>query len=941
MPVRRNFSGGEISPSLYTRPDLLKYQNGLRVCKNFVVQRDGSVYNRPGTELVRELGDRRSYIFSGRVCLVELRAVNDAASSFDIIVHDLVYSTVTDLDSQLSVGATGSLSEVKGLALGDSVLLLHELLPTREVYKDDADGAWRLREFRYLPTPYPSEGFAQVATATGFAGVSRGATGTAEAGVGGVFATLLANTPTLTVSGPLKESYPTQLGSLAVGTVLRARVALWTSYNERYRYDKVGNGYLVRANYRGPAYLLGLQDLRVGDSVFVSPSLVSNYNFSVRQGGAWKNLSYRSHSSGTEGVKTISTIGTNRGLPSFDTDYAIWDGEGLRGEGSPAAPVLTPRVYINTALATGLVSAVGTGGEADFLRNVKGTYAQRTDETPYRVGTSAQRVSRAVLFAALTADGIGVYATYALVAIYAGNVPSSPLFVYTTDSFPSSQGGKVYLAFEVKPEGDPLYVQVFRRSPDDRKKSRDWGYVGLARKANFSDENFAFFEDDLDVDPDYDISLPPSTTELVDQGNYPAVGLPFQQRLVVGGSVNAPSSFTASAVGTSDRFDWDKSNISDADALQAALPGERDVMNFGNLKRLVIFTEDGEYVAGEAFTPSGVSVVRHGGVGSHPLHPVNLEDSIIFLQRGGRVVRSFGFDINIDGYRGGDLTIFASHLFEQKTVQSWDKVIRPSTHLWLCQNDGKMLCLTFVKEQQIFAWSRHEIKGATVESISFGGNNLYFIVRRGNKRYLEKLGQADTEHCFVDSAVHFKFDVATKNLTGLEHLAEQEVSVYADGNVVSSPDNPKTKANALTVSATGTLTLKTAAKDIWVGLPIDARIETLPVEVPSEEFSLYYNKLLVNGVSVIVRQSRGGWARSAPPIENFGLSFNGEADARSEWFEFRGRDLRPTPRDGVLDVEVQGRWQSQGGGVEIRQFDPLPLNLIGLIIQGDFGGGRK
>lgn len=49
---QRSFSSGEISPSLHSRVDLVSYANGLRLCKNFFVQRHGGASNRPGTKFI-------------------------------------------------------------------------------------------------------------------------------------------------------------------------------------------------------------------------------------------------------------------------------------------------------------------------------------------------------------------------------------------------------------------------------------------------------------------------------------------------------------------------------------------------------------------------------------------------------------------------------------------------------------------------------------------------------------------------------------------------------------------------------------------------------------------------------------------------------------------------------------------------------------------------
>jgi len=55
--IQRSFTSGEISPSLRSRADLVKYATGLALCENFIVRAQGGVYSRPGTRFVGELDD--------------------------------------------------------------------------------------------------------------------------------------------------------------------------------------------------------------------------------------------------------------------------------------------------------------------------------------------------------------------------------------------------------------------------------------------------------------------------------------------------------------------------------------------------------------------------------------------------------------------------------------------------------------------------------------------------------------------------------------------------------------------------------------------------------------------------------------------------------------------------------------------------------------------
>jgi len=55
--IQRSFAGGIVSSNVYGRADLQKYQSGLKRCKNFIVQRPGSVTNRTGTRHICEVKD--------------------------------------------------------------------------------------------------------------------------------------------------------------------------------------------------------------------------------------------------------------------------------------------------------------------------------------------------------------------------------------------------------------------------------------------------------------------------------------------------------------------------------------------------------------------------------------------------------------------------------------------------------------------------------------------------------------------------------------------------------------------------------------------------------------------------------------------------------------------------------------------------------------------
>jgi hypothetical protein len=55
--IQPSFTGGELSPSLYGRVDIARYQTSVRLARNFIVRPYGGLTNRPGLQFVDEVKD--------------------------------------------------------------------------------------------------------------------------------------------------------------------------------------------------------------------------------------------------------------------------------------------------------------------------------------------------------------------------------------------------------------------------------------------------------------------------------------------------------------------------------------------------------------------------------------------------------------------------------------------------------------------------------------------------------------------------------------------------------------------------------------------------------------------------------------------------------------------------------------------------------------------
>ena len=52
--LKSSFAGGELSPSMYGRTDIAKYDSGAAVLRNFFVLRYGGAANRPGFKFIAQ-----------------------------------------------------------------------------------------------------------------------------------------------------------------------------------------------------------------------------------------------------------------------------------------------------------------------------------------------------------------------------------------------------------------------------------------------------------------------------------------------------------------------------------------------------------------------------------------------------------------------------------------------------------------------------------------------------------------------------------------------------------------------------------------------------------------------------------------------------------------------------------------------------------------------
>lgn len=402
---------------------------------------------------------------------------------------------------------------------------------------------------------------------------------------------------------------------------------------------------------------------------------------------------------------------------------------------------------------------------------------------------------------------------------------------------------------------------------------------------------------------------------------YPSATGFYEDRLVFAGSKGFPQTFWTSKTG--DYYNFETSIPSaDDDGITATLNGGqmngiKAIIAFGEM---LLLTAGGEFKVsggGKAITGSNVLSQPQEYRGVSDVNPVTIGSRIIYVQHQGNIIRDLAYSYDVDKYTGDDLNLLASHLFEGHKIISMTYQQIPNSIVWCVRDDGLLLGLTYIKEQDIYAWHQHTTAGGKFVSVcNIGGateDKLYAVIERGGQYYVEIMESRDKstnveDQFFVDSGITYEGE-PTDEISGLEHLEGYTVAILADGNVLPQ----QTVEN-------GKVLLGNKYKKVHVGLPIDAEIKTLPIDFTAQDGTYLSRKKRIATVTLLLKDSRGGL---------FGMKEN-ELDE----FKWRSNEAYGEPislQTGKFKVTIKSATYDETQQIIIKQPDPLPMTVLSLI----------
>ena len=442
-----------------------------------------------------------------------------------------------------------------------------------------------------------------------------------------------------------------------------------------------------------------------------------------------------------------------------------------------------------------------------------------------------------------------------------------------------------------------------------------YGYIGQTDATTFTDDNIA---------ADISRTAPESNTPFSGSGNYPRAVTYFEQRRIFAGTTNYPQNIWMTRTGTESNLNYSiPSRDDDAISFRVASRENHTIRHLVPVSDIMALTNSGEWritsINGDAITPSTISVRPQSYVGASNVQPAVINNWVVYAEGRGGHVREMSYSLQANGYTTNDLSIRSPHLFDQKSITDMAYVRAPFPICWFVNDDGELLGLTYVPEQEVRAWHRHDTDGLfeSVCAIPEGSEDaIYLVVKRNingsDVRYIERMASRffvnPEDAFFVDCGATYD-GAATDTITGLSHLEGETVSVLADG-AVHTP---------VTVTS-GSITLDYEASLVHVGLPITSDLETLPIAVGVEAYGQGRQK---NINAAYLRLYRTSGIKAGPTVD------------RLTDYPARGNETPGTPADLVseeIKLVIGGLWSSDGT-IVIRHDDPLPLTLVSITLE--------
>jgi hypothetical protein len=880
IAVTASFNSGEWSPSLFARVDIAKYRSAAALLQNFFVDYRGGASTRAGTQFIAPARDSTNavrlipfqasynlgyvlefgqnyirFMYQGSPVLENAFAISGATQANPCVltitgnnyaVGDMVYAIVSAGMTQLN-GRYFTVAAVTGASVTINDMFGNPVNST--AYSPWIGGTGGTQRLYTISTPYNASDLAKLKFAQSQAEM--------------VLTHTSYQPMTLTLSGPLNWVLSTiSFGSTASAPTLTQvtttlpGVDIFTTPNtlgqSYYSYEVTSidaNGQeSLPSNIGSFGPVVDIRTYGGSNQIYWNavPGAKA-YNvyeadisyFGVQPAGVF--YGFVGFAYGTTFIDSNIVPDFSEGPPQSENPFV--------GEGIAFATVLTPGSYTTVpgVVITGGSPTVGASAYA--VLTIQGAPTITAGGTGHAVG-DVLFFGNSIVMVVLTVSS-GVVASLGVRspgAISSGSVPSNPIP-------------------QISSTGTGTGCTI----------SASWG-VGQIVISNpglgFTSQPSLFFTSGSATG---DLNLTPTGN-----GNPGVCGF-FQQRLTLAATTSAPSTFWMSTPGFYFNFNTHNPIIA-SDAITGTLVAN----TLSTIKSIVsvpagmlMLTDKAAWAINGGFNFSGVSgavtpttivAAQQSFIGANDMPPITTNWDILYVESNDVKVRDLTYNIYFNTFTGIDISVWASHLFYGFTLLEWAWAEQPFYEVWAIRNDGVMLTLTFLKEQEFVGWSHQITQGAfsSVASVTEPSqesgtvNSVYVVVERAVEGQLVKYIERVVERVFpqgvqsawcVDSGAQYNGPpiLAFQGAENLSGLTVTGLATDDRGNVTVIAPFVMPLGGAFTLPAPPSPAVGYVT--VTIGLPYTCQLQTLPLDLG--EPSVQGKAKKINNVDVRVHQTLG------------------------------------------------------------------------------------
>lgn len=914
--MQNSFAGGELSPGMYSRVDIAKYASGMRTGRNVNILPTGPVRNRPGTTMVAAAGDSTH----------EVRLISFVASTSQSYIIELgqYYARFYLNDAAVQVSGVSAWVTGTNYIVGDYVTnggntYYCLIANTAGTFATDlAAGDWILRTVLQIVTPWAATDlnsltnkqplkFAQSADVMYFAHPSYAPQQLTFSG------TSFSIGPYAFFNGPfMLQNTVTGKTITPSATTNAGGASITVTSSQSYGYDSIG---FITSTPHG---------LVAGDRFQLSgfTGNMSVLNGPINGGAGLVVLA----------VSSATVFFAQSDLPGVTRDYPV--PAGIYGGGTLNAVAPITLTASSNQFESGHVGALFQLTRTIAAQTISGTMANNsTNSTAIKCGSTWSLIT------------LGNWTGKIIVQVSIDNATWTAVqSLQAASNNYQTSGDTGYSQCYLRVVGDGVTTWAGTLTYNLTSNSFDWS--GIVQVTAYVSPTVVSARVITNTENAWPLADTNSTYQWSEGSwstlrGWPTCVVFFQDRLVFASTVTEPATGWATKTASYQDFGISSPLVA-SDSLSFVLPSRQlnAVSCLTVMPQFMIAeTSDSEWGIGAGqdgvFSPTSIQIQLQGHRGGSGIDPVVIGTEIILLQQMGTVVRNLIYQLAVSGFLGDNISVVSQHLLTGYQIVQMAYQQEPDSIVWMVRSDGDMIALTYLREQEVAGFTRHDTNGnfesvAVIPNLTLGINEIWVVVNRtiGGQvvRFIERMmprdqGTVPANQFFVDCGLTYNGALAT-TISGLTHLIGKTVAILADGNVVPQQ----------VVSNAGTITLDTAAAVVTVGLPYVSDVETMNAESPDNRGTLQGRRVTISRATMRFWNSRGGYLGPKAPSD----------DGTDGLFPILQRDENddlddPIPlktRDYLQDIDGGYNW---GARLFFRQVDPLPFTLTGIVNQIEAG----